>query len=703
MKRILRSKQLRSGAWLAALTAVAQAGSFTSDFSNPAQPGLTLVGGSRANGDPYPAVANGVLAITYAENSMLGTVLFNELDPGQAVGAFTVTYKVRIGGGSSEPADGMCLYFGSDAGGAAFGEEGPDGGQGLVIGFDTYNNGDNEAPAVDVKYAGQLVGRVAYTPGGILSDAFSEVRIALKSNGTLDLNYKGAVVFTNLFIPGLTPAAGSFAFGARTGALNANHWVDDLSITTQVAGAPSVPTVQTAPASQTVNEGAPVTFSALPAGTPPFTIQWLRNNEVIAGATSLSYSIPSASAALNGSRYAVRFQNAQGQVTSADAVLTVNADTVAPTLASVRGSESFNTVTVAFSEAVTAASAGNAGNYSIAGLSISGVTVLSPTSVRLTTAAQTPGARYTLTVNNVADLANTPNPIAAGTTREFGAWVLAQGFLKFESFLNIGGTPVQNLLDDPKFQANAPDQSGYVATFDSRGFYPTDATENYGARISGFFTPDASGSYRFFSRSDDASQLFLSGSSDPAGLVQIAEETGCCNGFLESPAAQTSEPVTLNANTRYAIQMLYKEGGGGDYGQVAVRPEGDTTPAGSLAPIAGRFLSTFADPDAATLNVTGNPVSQTGAENTRVTFSAAATGTPAPLVLQWQRAEPGSTVFADLPGAVGASYTTPILKQAADNGAKYRALARVPGRTATSTEATLTVIIDSTPPAIAAA
>lgn len=74
-------------------------------------------------------------------------------------------------------------------------------------------------------------------------------------------------------------------------------------------------------------------------------------------------------------------------------------------------------------------------------------------------------------------------------------------------------------------------------------------------------------------------------------LVLIAEETACCNGFLEPGTPRTSAAITLSAGQRYFVRMLYKEGGGGDYGEVAWRKEGDTTPANRLTPIPGRYLS----------------------------------------------------------------------------------------------------------------
>src|SRR5205085_881294 len=95
--------------------------------------------------------------------------------------------------------------------------------------------------------------------------------------------------------------------------------------------------------------------------------------------------------------------------------------------------------------------------------------------------------------------------------------------------------------------------------------------------------------------SDDASQLFLSSDDKEANLVQIAEETGCCNNFTEPDSARTSEPIALTANKKYFVRLIYKEGGGGDYGQVAWRKEGDTTPAATLNPIPGKFLSSAVD------------------------------------------------------------------------------------------------------------
>src|SRR5262249_9614559 len=63
---------------------------------------------------------------------------------------FTATFKVRMGFGSPVPADGFSFVWGNNLPGTAFGEEGA--GYGLVISFDTSDDGNGEAPAIDVRW-----------------------------------------------------------------------------------------------------------------------------------------------------------------------------------------------------------------------------------------------------------------------------------------------------------------------------------------------------------------------------------------------------------------------------------------------------------------------------------------------------------------------------------------------------------------------
>ena len=269
-------------------------------------------------------------------------------------------------------------------------------------------------------------------------------------------------------------------------------------------------------------------------------------------------------------------------------------DVTKPVLVSAATSGDFKTVTLTFSEALEAGSATTLANYALSpNLAVTAASVKKNV-VTLTAAAQTPGAvAYTVTVNNVVDTSK--NAVVANSKASFYSFInVKDGVLKFSFWGAINGTPVDNLYQDPRWPAT-PDYIKAVFAFNSRDALPTDATENYGASMEGYLTPTESGSYRFFVYSDDASQFFISSDDKEANLAQVAEETGCCNFFTEPDSARTSEPVALTAGKRYFVRMVYKEGGGGDYGQIAWRKEGDTTGAGKLTPIPGKFLSAAVD------------------------------------------------------------------------------------------------------------
>ncbi|MBN8248989.1 MAG: hypothetical protein J0L84_16295 [Verrucomicrobia bacterium] len=268
-------------------------------------------------------------------------------------------------------------------------------------------------------------------------------------------------------------------------------------------------------------------------------------------------------------------------------------DITDPVLNAATGAANFTTVTLTFSENLDPVSAVNLANYAITpSLQVTAATVKKNV-VTLTTAAQTPGATaYTVTVNNVLD--GSKNSVAANSTAVFYSYLqVTSGVLKVSSWLGIPGTPVQNLYDDPRYPAT-PDQVGAVFSFNSRDFYPNDAVDNYGATMEGYLTPAETADYHFFLRSDDASELYVSTDATEANLAFAATETGCCAAFQEidlGAEETTAAPLRLNAGSRYFIRVVWKEGGGGDYAQVAWRKVGDTTPAASLLPIPSQFLS----------------------------------------------------------------------------------------------------------------
>jgi len=265
-------------------------------------------------------------------------------------------------------------------------------------------------------------------------------------------------------------------------------------------------------------------------------------------------------------------------------------DTTAPEFISVATDCSLNTITMTFSEKLDEASATDAGNYTIdPSIAIESITHKKGV-ITITTAQQDPASSYTVTASNITDESKNSIPDNSGG-KIFTCVETTEGILTFKAWFGINGTPVVGLFDDGRYP-NDWDLMGPVYSFNSRDIFPDDSNNNYGAVIEGWITPEETGQYDFFLRSDDASELWISTDDDEANLQFQAEEPGCCNAFLEVGADQTTfTPISMTAGEKYFIQVLYKEGGGGDFAQVAWRNVNDDTPAANLQPIPGKFLS----------------------------------------------------------------------------------------------------------------
>lgn len=274
------------------------------------------------------------------------------------------------------------------------------------------------------------------------------------------------------------------------------------------------------------------------------------------------------------------------------------------------------------------------------------------------------------------------------------------------AFGGAGQDGIDTVIGDAKWP-NSPDSEYYVngLSFGEPNFGDTYG-ENHMVAISTVLTAPETGSFRFFVRSDDASRLYINKTGaaipNPATDTAIAQENGCCGAFENVGAGDngdgtfpTSEPVSLTAGQSYGILFLVKEGGGGDWGQVAWRKEGDTTAAGSLSAITGSILAGKGDPVGAVVNFTQNPADTTVTANQRLTLSAAVTAsTPygKPAFYQWWK--DGKRI----PGATALTYTVPVAT-AADAG-KYSIEVGVVGLAKKSAEATVTVAADTKAPLI---
>jgi regulation of enolase protein 1 (concanavalin A-like superfamily) len=179
--------------------------------------------------------------------------------------------------------------------------------------------------------------------------------------------------------------------------------------------------------SQTTNvttvENQNATLSILVTNPAPVTYQWFGGSTKLPGATLPVYTVTNANLLLNnGQTFTCVVSNSVGSVTSAPITLNVTRDTTPPVVTQVFNLGLTN-VEIVFSKPVSLTTATNLVNYAFTnGLGITGATLaVNNSTVTLTNAPLVYGSNYTVVINNISDLANIPNVIAANTTVSFTA------------------------------------------------------------------------------------------------------------------------------------------------------------------------------------------------------------------------------------------------------------------------------------------
>jgi hypothetical protein len=226
-------------------------GRLCNDFDNGVPAGTTLFGGAGVD-------AGRLKLYTIPQTNGFGIAYFDDFGGGQFVKAFRATFKAALFGstccgGGLFPADGFSFNlvpaatvlpspeYGQPA------EEGLE--EGLAVNFDTWDNDVGEAPAVEIKWLGQIIAAAPFqasqSPAGITDpDAASrDVVIELKADGKMDVSYGGTLVLNNVQTP-YDPAAiraPKWVMGARIGGANDNFWFDDLCIATLPAPGHQIP------------------------------------------------------------------------------------------------------------------------------------------------------------------------------------------------------------------------------------------------------------------------------------------------------------------------------------------------------------------------------------------------------------------------------------------------------------------------------
>src|ERR1035437_2118358 len=305
------------------------------------------------------------------------------------------------------------------------------------------------------------------------------------------------------------------------------------------------------------------------------------------------------------------------------------------------------------------------------------------------------------------------------TVLPFAANVATPGMLKFEYFANTGiGTSVDTFLGAPtaNYLNSTPDLTEYLPTLDSRTVFPDDSHNGYFVRISGWITPTITTNYVFFIHAADRAQFYLSTDGGVSSNLLCADTVDGLQ-VLNGPESITSfaggtfsTPVALTAGTSYPVTVFQKAGTGPDVVQVAWRtdsgsqdlPANDANLADRLQPIPSAVLSTLALPGG-TVSIGSSPANASVPAGSKATFTAGVTANystsnylSGPTVIQWQKNG------VNIPGATGASYTTPYLTPA-DTGSQFKAIVSIPGVSNQTTTASLAVTTDNVKPTVVSA
>jgi alpha-tubulin suppressor-like RCC1 family protein len=212
------------------------------DFDTPTSLGYAVKGDAFVDNDGGSLNPSSVAKITLDQLGGDGALVVDDFLDGREVRSLVASFRVGMGNDPTygEPADGFSFVWGTGISRAATGVFGLEGaGDGLILTVHTYGaSSATHSVGIALRWKGQLI---AETPVDVRDLArfpeYIPVAVKVDADGTLDMTYGPHTVFDDIPLPDYTPVAGAgYAWGARTGVLNQNVWIDDIILDARTTG-----------------------------------------------------------------------------------------------------------------------------------------------------------------------------------------------------------------------------------------------------------------------------------------------------------------------------------------------------------------------------------------------------------------------------------------------------------------------------------
>ncbi len=187
---------------------------------------------------------------------------------------------------------------------------------------------------------------------------------------------------------------------------------------------------------------------------------------------------------------------------------------------------------------------------------------------------------------------------AASTITVLPAPPSGEGVITREYWIGNNGKSISNLTSNVNYP-DSPTGADQLTSLEAVNWNNiTDNNtwaDNYGQRIRGYVTAPYTGDYTFWIAGDDSGELYLSSNSNPNNSVLIASHA-TWSGFREwnKFPSQTSGVISLVEGQKYYVEVLHKEGSGGDHLSVGWSKPGQST-AVPTEVIPGSALSPFTE------------------------------------------------------------------------------------------------------------